>query len=190
VYSCGVGEDISFDTAIMKDFNCKIFAFDPTPQSIEWIKNQNMPDNFKFFPFGINDKTESQVLHLSNTPLDISASIYVHGYTSGTESIAVQMKSLEDIAGELNHTYIDILKMDIEGSEFSIIKNFPQNIVFGQICIEFHERFLKDGKTVLKQSLKVLKEKGYYCFAVSKEGDEYSFINKKEYKKRICGKSS
>jgi hypothetical protein len=34
VYSCGVGEDISFDIAIMHDCDCEVFAFDPTPKSI------------------------------------------------------------------------------------------------------------------------------------------------------------
>jgi hypothetical protein len=83
VYSCGIGEDISFDTAIMNNYNCEIFAFDPTPKSIEWIKKQNLPDNFIFSPYGVSDKTEKKLLHLSNTPLDykrfnICAWLYIH----------------------------------------------------------------------------------------------------------------
>ena len=43
VYSAGVGNDISFDIAVLSDYsNCKIFAFDPTPQSIEWVNKQYM----------------------------------------------------------------------------------------------------------------------------------------------------
>jgi FkbM family methyltransferase len=183
IYSCGVGEDISFDIDMMRDFDCKIFAFDPTPKSIEWIKQQNLSDKFIFFPYGINDKTEIQNLHLSNTSLDISASIYVHSYTADTESIPVQMKSLKDIAAENNHTYIDILKMDIEGSEFAVLNNLPDDIVFGQIVVEFHERFLDNGDKILKNTINNLKKHGYHCFAISKHGDEYSFINKNEYQK-------
>jgi FkbM family methyltransferase len=189
VYSCGIGEDISFDTTIMNEYNCTIFAFDPTPKSIEWIKHQNLPKNFIFLPFGISNKTEKQLLHLSNTPLDISASIYIHSYTSADNCAAVQMKSLEDIARENNHTYVDILKMDIEGSEFAVIQSLPTNVVFGQIVVEFHERFLKNGEKTLKESFKILKRKGYYCFAISEHGDEYSFIHKKEYTTRIRNKN-
>jgi galactoside O-acetyltransferase len=185
VYSCGVGEDISFDIALMSDYRCKIFAFDPTPKSIEWINKQHLPENFVFIPYGISDKTEKQILYLSNTSLDISASIYVHGYTSINECVTVQMKSLEDIVVENNHSYIDILKMDIEGSEFAIIKNSPDHIFFGQIVVEFHERFLKNGKVLLKETIKILKKKGYFCFAVSEHGDEYSFINKHKYHKIV-----
>jgi FkbM family methyltransferase len=185
IYSCGIGEDISFDIALMNTYNCEIFAFDPTPKSIEWIEKQNLPSNFVFSPYGISEKTETQLLHLSNTPLDISASIYVHGDTSAEDCIIVQMKSLEVIATEHHHTYVDILKMDIEGSEFAVIKNLPKSVIFGQIVVEFHERFLKDGSKVLKEALTGLKKNGYYCFAISDRGDEYSFINKSKYSKIV-----
>jgi len=50
IYSIGIGEDISFDLDIIKEFpNCKIYAFDPTPKSIEWIKKQHLPKNMIFF---------------------------------------------------------------------------------------------------------------------------------------------
>jgi len=190
VYSAGIGEDISFDEAVLKEFNAKIFAFDPTPKSIEWIQNQKLSDNFLFYPYGISAKTENQIFHLPRNKNHVSGSIFTHEATSNDDCITVQMKSLEDIAQEHQHTYIDILKMDIEGSEFSIIENFPQNVVFGQILIEFHERFIKNGRSLLNKCIKTLKKYGYYCFAISKHGDEYSFINKHEYRKRLCGKRS
>ena len=42
VYSFGIGEDISFDEAIMRNHNCTVFGFDPTPKSIEWCSRQNL----------------------------------------------------------------------------------------------------------------------------------------------------
>jgi FkbM family methyltransferase len=179
-----VGEDISFDEALLKEFNCKIFAFDPTPKSIEWIKKHEIHNNFLFFPYGLSTKTENQKFYLPKNKKYVSGSIFLHEAVSN-DTITVQMKNLEDIAKEQHHTYIDILKMDIEGSEFSIIKDFPLGISFGQICVEFHERFIKNGKTLLKQSIKELKKRGYFCFAISKTGQEYSFINKKEYEKKL-----
>jgi FkbM family methyltransferase len=153
-----VGEDISFDMAVMNDFDCELFAFDPTQKSIAWIKDQKKPDNFIFIPCGISGKTEQRLLYLSNTPLDISASVYVHGYTDTDNGVIVQLKCLSDIAAEYHHAYIDILKMDIEGSEFDVIRNFPKDIIFGQIVVEFHERFIDDGKRVLKEMFKILRK--------------------------------
>jgi len=180
VYSAGVGEDISFDTAFARDYDCAIYAFDPTPRSIEWIKQQNTPANYVFMPCGVSGKTETQKLHLSNTPLDISASICVHRYTEGADVIEVRMRSLKDIAAEYGHRYIDILKMDIEGSEFEVIESLAESgLVFGQILVEFHERFFENGKHMLKRAFATLRKNGYYLFAISEHGDEYSFINKR-----------
>ena len=37
------------------------------------------------------------------------------------------MKSLADIANELGHSHIDVLKMDIEGSEYEVIENILES---------------------------------------------------------------
>jgi FkbM family methyltransferase len=194
VYSAGVGEDISFDQDIMQEYNhCRILAFDPTPQAIKWIKTQNVSDNYIFTPCGISGKTEFKTLYLSKNPdIDESASIYVHRKVSENTPITVQMKSLGDIAIENNHQYIDILKMDIEGSEFSVIENLPgiKNLCFGQIVVEFHGNFFKSGDKVVMNSLKFLEQNGYYCFAISRHGmgNEFSFINKQKYHELVENK--
>jgi hypothetical protein len=112
VYSAGIGEDISFDKDIMDEFKyCVVFAFDPTPKSINWIKAQNLSENFIFTPCGISGKTEEQKLYLAtNMAYDDSASIYVHKNVSEDAAIIVRMKSLDDITVENKHQYIDILK--------------------------------------------------------------------------------
>src|SRR6202008_4156450 len=37
VYSFGVGEDASFDLELIRQFDCEVYAFDPTPRSIAWV---------------------------------------------------------------------------------------------------------------------------------------------------------
>jgi hypothetical protein len=53
IYSFGVGDDASFDLDVIKTYGAQIFAFDPTPNSIQWVKSQEWPVNFHFFPFGV-----------------------------------------------------------------------------------------------------------------------------------------
>lgn len=36
-YCVGSGEDISFDTALVEDFGCQVFSFDPTPKAIAHV---------------------------------------------------------------------------------------------------------------------------------------------------------
>jgi FkbM family methyltransferase len=184
VYSAGVGEDISFDMDMINEYtNCKIFAFDPTPKSVEWIKKQNLPENYKFYPYGISAKTGYVKMFLPKNKNHVSGSVYESNHLSKEDIIIVQMKCIEDIIKENNHEYVDIIKMDIEGSEFSVIENLNLGkINCGQIIIEFHEKFFKNGKELKNQTIKKLKDSNYYCFAISNSGKEYSFINKNVYK--------
>lgn len=59
IYSFGIGTDISFDLAIIEKFNVEIFAFDPTPKSIDWIKNKGEIRNFHFYPIGLSNFDEN-----------------------------------------------------------------------------------------------------------------------------------
>lgn len=178
VYSCGVGKDISFDLEIMKKYKTsKIFAFDPTPVSMKWIENQQLPDNFFFFPIGISDKNGTERMFF---PKNFGVSYGVFSWDSmNQDEIMVEMQTIERIAEQHGHKFIDILKMDIEGSEFAVINSIDfKKIQFGQILVEFHERFLENGNKVLEKTIAVLEENGYECFAVS-DDFEYSFINKR-----------
>ena len=78
---------------------------------------------------------------------------------------------------ELNHTYIDLLKMDIEGSEYSVINDIlASNVRPKQMLVEFHHRFQNIGINETKKALEIMKKMGYKLFFVSQSGEEFSFI--------------
>jgi hypothetical protein len=90
------------------------------------------------------------------------------------------MKCIYDIIKENNHDYIDIIKMEIEGAEFEVFDKLNyKEINCGQILIEIHDKFFKNGKELFYNIIRKLNQNGYYCFALSNSGQEYSFINKK-----------
>lgn len=57
-------------------------------------------------------------------------------------SLTVPVWSLRDTMNKLNHTYVDIVKIDVEGSEYMVIDElatWPDSQVrFGQLIFEFH----------------------------------------------------
>ena len=63
IYSFGIGKDIRFDMACSNNHQSSIYAFDPTPKSIKWIKEQKLPANFHFLilasPLGIKNLLHS-----------------------------------------------------------------------------------------------------------------------------------
>ncbi|MBB4806186.1 FkbM family methyltransferase [Chryseobacterium defluvii] len=181
VYSFGIGEDISFDKAVIEKFGCKVFAFDPTPKSIKWVKNNtDVPTEFNFFPFGIDDRSGDVEFMLPKNESYVSGSAIKQKNVNEQRVVKVPMKCLSDIVQDLGHTSVDLLKMDIEGSEYKIIENILNTPVeIKQLLIEIHERFFEDGKDRTRKLLSLLEEHGYKLFGVSDSMEELSFIKVK-----------
>lgn len=88
----------------------------------------------------------------------VSGSILQHDGVK-EETIEVEFKSLKSIMKQLGHRHIDILKMDIEGAEFQVIKNIlSDGIQFYELCVEFHDRMFKNGIKMLSETLFLLKK--------------------------------
>lgn len=179
VYSFGIGEDISFDKSIIENHNCQVFGFDPTPKSIKWTKSQNLPVNFRFFEFGVSDKTGFTDFYLPKNPDYVSGSVITQSNINLKEKVVVEMKTINDILNELHHNHIDVLKMDIEGAEYDIIDYIlDRNISVGQILVEFHDRFFKEGNVKSREAVNKLRNADYEIFAASHSYEEISFIKK------------
>lgn len=179
IYSFGIGEDISFDRALIDNHNCHIFGFDPTPKSINWVKSQLLPGKFNFFEFGISNKSGYVDFYLPKNPEYVSGSIIIQNNIDTKEKVIVKMKSIEDITNELGHKHIDVLKMDIEGAEYDVIEDILNTkISITQILVEFHDRFFENGILKTQQTIKLLKSNGYEIFAISDSFEEISFIKK------------
>jgi len=180
IYSFGIGEDVSFDIDIINQYNAQVFGFDPTPKSINWINRQKLPANFHFYDFGIDIINGKKEFNLPDNDEHVSGSIFNPKHVSKGKKVEVQMRSLTSILKELNHNSIDILKMDIEGSEYDVLLNIlDSKIEIGQILVEFHDRFFPEEKLKSKKIVKALQKNGYTIFGVSNSKEEVSFINKK-----------
>ena len=135
VYSFGIGEDISFDLALIENTGCKVYAFDPTPKSLAWIKQQKLPEGFQFFEYGLSDKDGTLTFEPPPNPNWVSYKESEKG------TIVLPVKCLSTIKAELGHVnkQIDFLKLDIEGSEFSVINDILANNLHPvQMSVGFH----------------------------------------------------
>lgn len=181
IYSLGIGEDISFDMAVIENHNCRVFGFDPTPKSITWVKQQQgLPAKFIFLEYGIADRSGLIDFYLPRNSEYVSGSFIKQNNVNDKQKISVEMKSWQDIVNSLGHKQIDVLKMDIEGAEYNIIDSVLESSVqINQILIEFHDRLFDDGKIKTMNAIKKLKDRGYEIFAVSDSFEEVSFINYK-----------
>lgn len=178
VYSFGIGKDITFDKTIMKKHGCKIYAFDPTPKSIDYIRENNPSDLFAFHDYGItNLESGLQNFYLPTNPKGVSGSLVQSECVNPNDIISVKMKSFKDITKELGHTHIDLLKMDIEGSEYDVLIDIiNSNVTIKQLIVEFHDRLFDLENYRSKEIVNKLKDNGYEIFANSISYEEISFI--------------
>lgn len=181
VYSFGIGEDISFDLDLIKEHDCVVYGFDPTPKSIQWCAEQDLPENFHLYPFGIGPCSGNVIFNLPKNPEHVSGSVIAHKNVDRKRNVEVEMKSFANIQNLLRHEKIDILKMDIEGSEYEVVESILQSkIDITQIVIELHERFFKNGKEKSIKLIEILNQNGYQIFAYSNSYEEVSFIKREQ----------
>jgi FkbM family methyltransferase len=176
VYSCGIGTDISFDLELIQCFGTQVHAFDPTPRSLEWLKTQNLPGQFRVYAYGI-----ANLDGISSFALPISCSHVSHSMVLGRShqkaTVSAPVKRIGSIMKELGHTRIDLLKMDIEGAEYDVIDDLVNGAIpIRQLCIEFHHRWPEIGVTKTRRAIDGLRASGYRIFYTSETGEEYSFL--------------
>lgn len=94
IYSFGSNGETDFEENMLKRTNCKVFTFDPTLSHNATLKVRAI-EGLNFLPFGLTS--------VNRTQADINA-----------ETLLGQVRTLPDIMAVLNHTHVDVLKMDVE----------------------------------------------------------------------------
>jgi FkbM family methyltransferase len=179
VLSFGLGEDISFDFVLAYEYKSMVHGFDPTPKSIAWVKSQDLPDSFVLHEYGLADFNGTIEFYPPENPNHISyTTVNRPAFSnSSTDSIKVPVKTISTIMNDLQLKRIDILKMDIEGSEYGVLNDLlVTDIRPKQLLVEFHHRFPEIGMVKTKNIIFQLRNEGYRVFSISGNAEEYSFI--------------
>lgn len=190
VYSFGIGEDISFTKDILNNYDAEVYAFDPTPKSVEFVEKSavSKSTSFHFCPIGLSDKNEKTMFYLPQNDDYVSGSSVITDGKKET-AIEVEMKNISTIMSDNGHRHIDILKMDIEGSEFKVVDEWTADRSAGdtkwelsidQICVEVHDRMLVDGFDRLVSLVEGLEGLGYELISISDTYEELTFFRNRE----------
>jgi len=173
-YCAGVGEDVSFDLALIEKHACEVFSFDPTPRSVEFVENEIATDpRFHFLPYGIWSEDRTMTFHQPEEEL------MFHSLTTGAVASGgfdAECKRLGTLMRELGHDHIDLLKLDIEGAEYDVVDDL---IICGirprVLCVEFHGVMHMDASMRrLRRSLRALAQAGYRIVHI--EHENFTFL--------------
>ena len=170
-YCAGVGEDVSFDLALIERYRCQVFAFDFTPRAIVYAEPIAVANpRFHFFPYGLWSSDTELTFWAPADPAHVSYSAM--NLQGTTQSITAPVRSLSSMMRELGHDHIDLLKMDIEGAEFEVIDSLIQDtdVRPSLVCVEFDQPV--SARRVHDESQRLVAE-GYDLVAI--DGWNYTF---------------
>ena len=180
VYSLGVGDEVDFDMSIIDKYSVEVFAFDPTPNSIDLLDSTKLPERFHFHPWAVTAEDGTLKfyprLKKDGTKSDVMFTMIPEPETKEDE-IEVPAYCLSTIVERLGHDRIDLLKMDIEGAEYEVLEGLLESTILPeQLLVEFHHRFVDDGLNRTYDVIDRLRSVGYRIFAISEVGREVSFL--------------
>lgn len=118
------------DTSILllRKYNpSRVFAYEPVPENFEQVKKtirQNDTDKIEVIDKGVGETIEEIDIYINSQEL---ASCSTNNSIAGnlTEKIKIQITTIDD---ECKDKTIGLIKMDIEGAEYSAIKGALQTI--------------------------------------------------------------
>jgi FkbM family methyltransferase len=197
IYCIGAGEDISHDIELANLLGSKVYIFDPTPRAIDHVnyvkdvfdgKKQAIWDvrhgggDPMYWDILLRNRIDSERIILNPHGLhteDCTLKFYKptnqnnvsHSTMKGMKSdsyIKVPVKSLKSIMNHYQHEKIDLLKIDVEGSECDILDNMLSEKIHPKyLSIDFDlgwwgERI--SDKERCMETIEILKESGYNVF--------------------------
>lgn len=172
-YCAGVGEDISFDLALIEHYGCQVYAFDPTPRAISYVHRVvGRNPQYMFHDIGVWSTDTVLRFYAPRNPVHVSHSIM--NLQRSTTYFEAPCRRLSTIMRGFGHTRIDLLKLDIEGAEHAVVGNMlDEGVPVRVLCLEFDQPV---GARAMWRTLRRLTSAGYRL--VCADGWNCTFIRR------------
>lgn len=200
-YLAGAGEDISFDVGLVEKYRCAVYVLDPTPRAkahydrlIEaTLANTRMAVNnsktefyslkkeniglLRFLELGLWNKTDEIKFFCPKNPDHVSHSAVNLQKTN--DYFMARVDRLSNIMKLLGHNELDLLKIDIEGSEYVVLESIIEDKLKVKVLnIEFDESYNpldKDFHKRIESAVKKLIDFGYRVVDIDSH-DNYTLV--------------
>ena len=177
-YCAGCGEDITFDLALIERTGCTVHGFDPTPRAVAHVEKVtgDVP-RYVFEPVGLWDEPGTLRFFEPENEKNVSHSLVaLHG---SERWIEVPVKTLSQVMAQHGHERIDLLKLDIEGSEYKVVDSMLDAALDVRVlCVEYDEYLSPlDGgaRARIAASMRRLADAGYALVSMQGAGN-YTFV--------------
>ena len=184
IYSVGIAMDAAWSKYLMKRYHCRVYAFDATPKVARHIKADQLLSNHPNFTFtreNLGVSRDKVQYTMPPDPDEVSLRLLNLGAETRHEIrgaiITLPVNTLRNWVQNFEHSQIDILKVNIEGAEFGVIKDWVAKGTcrfFKQLLIEFHDRYFRYPDKLRKQAINSLEEAGFEIYF--HEDKRYTFL--------------
>lgn len=145
----------------------KAYGFDPTLKHHPRLDSvvEKTEGHFKYYKYAISDTNGTRPFFESIENVSGSfLNTHINVKQDTIRSYDVETVTLNKIFEILNVDYIDLLKMDIEGEEYSVLASAPDSVLraINQMVVEFHHDII-DGLTIActRNVVRMLKTAGF-----------------------------
>ncbi len=134
----------------------EVFAFEPNEESYALLLQNleaNRIKNVKSYPVGVWSHSGKIQLDISNTePLQAKSS---ESKPNSDDGISIHVISLQQILDEIITKEVDLLKMDCEGAEYTVLIEAPKNTLkmIHRIIMEYHDLDEKRNHQIMTEFL-------------------------------------
>jgi len=162
VYDFGIRESPEYGLAFAKPaFDCEVVGFDPSPISVAWWNDKKEEIRAKYPGYSFQavgaaghdgslelreyDWGQVSIIEFPTLTVDVTrcrddGQCKYHKY-EGQKSYSIPVKTLSTIMKELGHKRINLMKIDVEGSEYTFLEKMIDDLScrrVDQITMEWH----------------------------------------------------
>jgi len=181
IASFGLGEDVSFEDAVVGRYGCRVVGFDPTPRSLQYMASRAPTPRFAHHPYALAD--QDGVMEFCAPPGQaadqVSASAVASYAPDSCGRFTVPCRTLASALAVAGESRVDVLKLDVEGAEYAVLDMAArQGWLAGvqQLLVEFHHFLPGLHADQTRASLRLLRGLGYEVAWVGRTNHEYLFV--------------
>jgi FkbM family methyltransferase len=184
VVDCGLGKDISFDSAFLSQFGGLVVGIEANPESLAWCR-EHCPPGMRIVDRAFWTEAGATLeFHLPRAQEalprgadGVSGSLLdSHEYVGGGRSRKVVTTDLAEVLAEARRADCDVLKLDIEGAEYAVLNDLAARGMLGkcrQLLVEFHHGVTAHDARETEKTVAAILAAGFRLAHV--EGRNYIF---------------
>jgi FkbM family methyltransferase len=154
----------------------KVYAFEPLAHlQKKFNKNVelNNAGNVKLFPFALSDSESERDFNINKNAWN-QGTFSLRGQNTGTETQRVSIKAADEVAEIKALERLDLVKIDVEGFEYQVLKGLNQTLMKykPRIIFEYNVNYWKSAGQHITECFNFLHLLNYIVYQITPVGCE------------------